>query len=42
MVRADVNAGRLVHLDPPDRRAGEAVHKVDRQPGPAGLALRPA
>jgi hypothetical protein len=39
MVRADVNAGRQVHLD---RRGGEAVHKVDRQPGPAGLALRPA
>ena len=43
MVRADVEAGRLVHLDLPDWRGGEyplqAVHKDDSRPGPAGRWL---
>ena len=42
-VRADLEAGRLVHLDLPDWRGGEypleAVYKEDTPPGPAGRWL---
>ncbi len=40
MVRADIEAGRLVHIDLMDWRGGEyplqAVHRNDTPPGPAG------
>lgn len=40
MVRADLDAGRLAHLQLPDWRGGEyplqVVHKTDTPPGPAG------
>ena len=43
MVRADIEAGRLVLLDLDDYRAGEymlrVMHKVDTPPGPAGRWL---
>ena len=43
MVRADIEAGRLVRLDLPDWRGGEypmqVVHKVETPPGPAGRWL---
>lgn len=43
MVRADIEAGRLVHLNLPDWRGGEyalqVVHKNDAPPGPAGRWL---
>jgi len=43
MVRADIEAGRLVQLDLRDWRAGEypmqVVHKIDTPPGPAGRWL---
>ena len=43
MVRADIEAGRLVRLDLPDWRGGEypmqVVHKVESPPGPAGRWL---
>src|SRR6267154_1455308 len=43
MVRADIEAGRLVQLDLRDWRAGEypmqVVHKTDTPPGPAGRWL---
>jgi DNA-binding transcriptional LysR family regulator len=43
MVRADVEAGRLVHLQLPDWRGGvyplQVAHKNDSPPGPAGRWL---
>jgi DNA-binding transcriptional LysR family regulator len=43
MVRADIDAGRLVRLNLPDWRGGEytlhAIHKTDTPPGPAGRWL---
>lgn len=43
VVRADIEAGRLVKLNLPNWRGGEytmqAVHKVDTPPGPAGRWL---
>ncbi len=42
-VRADIAAGRLVHLDLPSWRGGDypllAIHKTDTPPGPAGRWL---
>jgi DNA-binding transcriptional LysR family regulator len=42
-VRADIAAGRLVHLDLPNWRGGEyplaAIHNLDNPPGPAGRWL---
>lgn len=43
IVRADIQAGRLVRLNLPDWRGGEytlhAIHKTDTPPGPAGRWL---
>jgi DNA-binding transcriptional LysR family regulator len=43
IVRADIEAGRLVRLNLPDWRGGEytldAIHKTDTPPGPAGRWL---
>ena len=43
IVRADIDAGRLVRLKLPDWRGGEytmhAIHKTDTPPGPAGRWL---
>lgn len=43
MVREDIQAGRLVHLDMPDCKGGpyrlQAVHRTDAPPGPAGRFL---
>jgi DNA-binding transcriptional LysR family regulator len=43
IVRADIEAGRLVRLNLPEWRGGEytlqAVHKIDTPPGPAGRWL---
>ena len=43
IVRADIEAGRLVRLNLPDWRGGEytmqAIHKIDTPPGPAGRWL---
>ena len=43
MVREDIQAGRLVHLDLPDCKGGpyrlQAIHRTDVPPGPAGRFL---
>lgn len=43
MVREDIQAGRLVHLDMPDCKGGpyrlQAIHRTDAPPGPAGRFL---
>jgi len=43
MVRADIEAGRLVQLDLPDWRGGvypmQVAHKIETPPGPAGRWL---
>jgi DNA-binding transcriptional LysR family regulator len=43
MVREDLAAGRLVHLDMPDCRGGsyrlQAIYRTDTPPGPAGSWL---
>ena len=43
MVRADIEAGRLVRLELPDWRGGvypmQVVHKIETPPGPAGRWL---
>lgn len=43
MVREDIDAGRLVHLDLPDTRGGvyslEAIYRTDTPPGPAASWL---
>ncbi len=43
VVRADIEAGRLVRLNLPDWRGGEytlqAIHRTDTPPGPAGRWL---
>lgn len=43
MVREDIQAGSLVHLDMPDCKGGpyrlQAIHRTDAPPGPAGRFL---
>jgi DNA-binding transcriptional LysR family regulator len=43
MVRADIEAGRLVELELPDYRGGDyplqVVHRIETPPGPAGRWL---
>jgi DNA-binding transcriptional LysR family regulator len=43
MVHADIEAGRLVHLDMPELKSGSirlfAIYRTDTPPGPAGSWL---